>query len=98
MLTQIYAQFLGNLRYELEEFDLHKGRYYQFLKPPGQDLSEEELELMLSGLFHIQDGTDHSGRVIVHIFSHLFGKYKAESVVRMMMYDDAWDYIAVNLS
>mmetsp|Transcript_26854 Transcript_26854/g.65263 ORF Transcript_26854/g.65263 Transcript_26854/m.65263 type:complete len:192 (-) Transcript_26854:1309-1884(-) len=33
------------------------------------DLSSEELDLMLSGRYHIQDGTDTDGRVILYSFS-----------------------------
>jgi hypothetical protein len=45
-LLKIFINFLGNCRFELEEFDLHKGRYFQFLKGPGQVLSEDEQDAL----------------------------------------------------
>ncbi|CAJ1963566.1 unnamed protein product [Cylindrotheca closterium] len=50
------------------------------------DLTEEDVQLMLSGLFHIQDGRDRKGRVILHMFSKKLGKCKAETFIRVCYY------------
>mmetsp|Transcript_1713 Transcript_1713/g.3719 ORF Transcript_1713/g.3719 Transcript_1713/m.3719 type:complete len:223 (-) Transcript_1713:961-1629(-) len=46
------------------------------------DLHEEEKKLMLSGLFHIQDGRDPKGRVIVHLFGKMLSRCSADVLVR----------------
>ena len=48
------------------------------------DLDKEDMEVLLSGLWHIQEERDRTGRVIVHMFGNLFGKWKAENTVRLM--------------
>ena len=47
-----------------------------------EDMNREDMDLLLSGFYHIQDGTDQSGRVIVYMFNHMLGKCKAETLVR----------------
>ncbi|CAJ1936696.1 unnamed protein product [Cylindrotheca closterium] len=50
------------------------------------DLSEEDKQLMLSGLFHIQDGRDRNGRLIVHFFGKLLSRCKADNLIRIGYY------------
>ena len=49
------------------------------------DLDEEDMEVLLSGLWHLQEERDHSGRAILHMFGNLFGKYKVENTVRLLL-------------
>lgn len=46
------------------------------------DLDEEDMDLMTSGLFHIQNEKDRSGRVIIYLFNHLLGSCSAKALVR----------------
>lgn len=46
------------------------------------DLNEDDKELLLSGLHHIQDGTDRMGRVILYFFNKYMGIGTLESHVR----------------
>ncbi|CAJ1937748.1 unnamed protein product [Cylindrotheca closterium] len=50
------------------------------------DLNEEDMKWMLSGLFHIQDGRDQSGRVIIYLSNTLLGKCKADTLIRVAYY------------
>jgi len=50
------------------------------------DLTEEDMKLMLSGLFHIQDGRDRTGRVIIYLNNTLLGQCKADSLIRVAYY------------
>ncbi|CAJ1936694.1 unnamed protein product [Cylindrotheca closterium] len=50
------------------------------------DLSEEDKQLMLSGVFHIQDGRDRNGRLIVHFFGKLLSRCKADVMIRFSYY------------
>mmetsp|Transcript_6792 Transcript_6792/g.15860 ORF Transcript_6792/g.15860 Transcript_6792/m.15860 type:complete len:218 (-) Transcript_6792:837-1490(-) len=45
------------------------------------DLDAEDIALLLSGLFHIQEGTDQSGRVVVYDMMHMLGRSAAKSIV-----------------
>eukprot|EP00526_Cylindrotheca_closterium_P007901 CAMPEP_0113652670 /NCGR_PEP_ID=MMETSP0017_2-20120614/28144_1 /TAXON_ID=2856 /ORGANISM="Cylindrotheca closterium" /LENGTH=657 /DNA_ID=CAMNT_0000565561 /DNA_START=153 /DNA_END=2126 /DNA_ORIENTATION=- /assembly_acc=CAM_ASM_000147 len=47
------------------------------------DLEEDDIELLLSGLYHIQDGTDRSGRVVVCFLNHLLGPSSNKSIIRV---------------
>mmetsp|Transcript_40308 Transcript_40308/g.97339 ORF Transcript_40308/g.97339 Transcript_40308/m.97339 type:complete len:520 (+) Transcript_40308:97-1656(+) len=60
-----------------------------------EDLTQEDIELMLSGFYHIQEGTDQGGRVIVYMFNHMLGKYKAETLIRVNYY--IWFNILISL-
>lgn len=51
------------------------------------DLDEEDKKLMLSGLFHVQDGRDQTGRVVVYLLNTFLGKCKAENVVSDIDYE-----------
>lgn len=44
------------------------------------DLNEEDMEVVLSGVWHVQEERDRSGRVILHAFSNL--RWKTENLVR----------------
>eukprot|EP00526_Cylindrotheca_closterium_P004956 CAMPEP_0113640698 /NCGR_PEP_ID=MMETSP0017_2-20120614/21363_1 /TAXON_ID=2856 /ORGANISM="Cylindrotheca closterium" /LENGTH=623 /DNA_ID=CAMNT_0000551999 /DNA_START=33 /DNA_END=1901 /DNA_ORIENTATION=- /assembly_acc=CAM_ASM_000147 len=50
------------------------------------DLNEEEMELILSGLCHIQDGRDRSGRVVLYVFTHMLGRCRADTLIRAAYY------------
>mmetsp|Transcript_35772 Transcript_35772/g.86535 ORF Transcript_35772/g.86535 Transcript_35772/m.86535 type:complete len:489 (+) Transcript_35772:75-1541(+) len=47
------------------------------------DLNEEDMELMLSGLFHIQEGRDRMGRVVFYMLSKMMGRFKPETTFRV---------------
>jgi hypothetical protein len=49
------------------------------------DLNQDDIDLMLSGLFHVQDGRDRSGRVVIYMFNHMLGRCKAETLVRVFL-------------
>jgi hypothetical protein len=49
------------------------------------DLNQDDIDLMLSGLFHVQDGRDRSGRVIIYMFTHMLGRCKTETLVRVFL-------------
>lgn len=75
---------------QMENFLRHKATYFGFEKVARditlEDLSTEEVSILLSGLFHVQDDTNRSGRVIIYSFNKMFGKYSAESLIRVMYY------------
>jgi len=50
------------------------------------DLSEEDMGLMLSGLYHIQKERDRSGRVIVEVLWDMFGRVKFENLIHIAYY------------
>ncbi|CAJ1969894.1 unnamed protein product [Cylindrotheca closterium] len=50
------------------------------------DLSKEDMELMLSGLFHVQDERDRRGRVVLHFFGKLLRRCKADNLIRISYY------------
>ena len=45
------------------------------------DLNDEDVELLLSGLYHIQDGRDRKGRMVLYVTTELLGKYRLENLV-----------------
>ena len=45
------------------------------------DLDEEDVEVLLSGLYHIQDGTDRNGRMVVYLMKHKMGRFNTTSAV-----------------
>mmetsp|Transcript_35768 Transcript_35768/g.86530 ORF Transcript_35768/g.86530 Transcript_35768/m.86530 type:complete len:483 (+) Transcript_35768:75-1523(+) len=50
------------------------------------DLNEEDMELMLSGLFHIQEGRDRMGRVVFYMLSGMMGRFRPEAMFRIPYY------------
>ncbi|CAJ1967218.1 unnamed protein product [Cylindrotheca closterium] len=50
------------------------------------DLNEEDRELLLSGIYHIQKDKDQKGRVILYFFSEFLGSAKAETFCRVAYY------------
>jgi len=50
------------------------------------DLNEEDRELLMSGIYHVQAERDQNGRVILYTFSELNGKCRAESLCRVAYY------------
>ncbi|CAJ1935472.1 unnamed protein product [Cylindrotheca closterium] len=51
-----------------------------------EDLNEEEIKAILSGPYHVQEDKDRAGRVVVYFFSTLFGRYKANTLIRVTYY------------
>jgi len=51
-----------------------------------EDLNEEDKNLMVSGLFHIQESRDPRGRVIVWVFNNMLGQCRAETLNRVSYY------------
>mmetsp|Transcript_22001 Transcript_22001/g.54366 ORF Transcript_22001/g.54366 Transcript_22001/m.54366 type:complete len:494 (-) Transcript_22001:1258-2739(-) len=47
------------------------------------DLNEEDKRLLWSGLYHIQEERDRTGRTIIHWFGSLLGRFRAENVIRV---------------
>lgn len=81
---------------QMENFLRHKATYFGFdnvaREVTLEALTTEEIEILLSGLFHLQDGTDRSGRIIIYCFNSMMGKYSAESLVSYL-FDDGNDDI-----
>ncbi|CAJ1965947.1 unnamed protein product [Cylindrotheca closterium] len=50
------------------------------------DLTTEDMKLMLSGLYHIQDGKDRMGRLVIYMFSNMLCSSTVESLVRVSFY------------
>mmetsp|Transcript_1716 Transcript_1716/g.3728 ORF Transcript_1716/g.3728 Transcript_1716/m.3728 type:complete len:510 (-) Transcript_1716:43-1572(-) len=50
------------------------------------DFSKEDIEMMVSGLYHIQEGRDRMGRLIVHFFGKNLGKCKVDVLKRALYY------------
>lgn len=48
------------------------------------DLSQEDVDLMRSGILHQQKGRDRSGRVVLYILNHLVGLIKEDTMVRRL--------------
>ena len=51
------------------------------------DLDEEDIDLLRSGLFHIQNEKDRSGRFIVYLFNHMLGNCTAKALVSESLID-----------
>lgn len=47
------------------------------------DLTSDDIQLMRSGLFHIQDGRDRKGRLILHMFSKKLSGWNTETFVSL---------------
>ena len=83
------------LRAQMHNVDKAVAQMMKFLKYKGEffgedkiaseitldDLDEEDMELMLSGLFHIQAERDRMGRIIMYLLSKMWGRFKPESTV-----------------
>ena len=72
---------------QMINFLSHKAKYFGNNKIAADitldDLTPEELQLMLSGIYHIQDETDKNGRLIVYRFNKPIPvNLHAESMVR----------------
>eukprot|EP00980_Cylindrotheca_fusiformis_P001236 scaffold331_cov117-Cylindrotheca_fusiformis.AAC.14 len=50
------------------------------------DLTHEELNLITSGLFHVQQGRDKSGRVIVYMLNHKLHLCTVNTLIRVTFY------------
>ncbi|KAL3938466.1 MAG: hypothetical protein SGBAC_006622 [Bacillariaceae sp.] len=51
-----------------------------------EDLDEEEMKVILSGPYHVQEDRDRAGRVVIYFFNTMFDGYKAETLVRVTYY------------
>eukprot|EP00526_Cylindrotheca_closterium_P009190 CAMPEP_0113627882 /NCGR_PEP_ID=MMETSP0017_2-20120614/14443_1 /TAXON_ID=2856 /ORGANISM="Cylindrotheca closterium" /LENGTH=512 /DNA_ID=CAMNT_0000538159 /DNA_START=62 /DNA_END=1600 /DNA_ORIENTATION=- /assembly_acc=CAM_ASM_000147 len=47
------------------------------------DLDEDDIDILLSGLYHIQNGTDQSGRTVVYFLNHVMSRCTAKTAVRV---------------
>jgi len=74
---------------QLIDFLSHKERYFGQDKLARDitlnDLNEDEMNLLTSGMWHIQDGTDKSGRMVVFLFHPLPGIHgpSSETLIRV---------------
>lgn len=57
------------------------------------DLSEEDKELMMSGILHIQAERDRMGRVVLYTLTKDCGRFKPESTVSIYIERPVWYYI-----
>ena len=48
-----------------------------------RDLNDDDIELMMSGMYHIQNGTDQDGRVILYVLNNMIGQCEIENLVRV---------------
>ncbi|CAJ1937590.1 unnamed protein product [Cylindrotheca closterium] len=75
---------------QIISFLQHKSMYFGNDKVASDitvdDLTPEELELMLSGLYHVQDDTDCNGRVIFYWFNKVTFDFSAEAMIRVNYY------------
>jgi len=51
-----------------------------------EDLNEDDVALMLAGLYHIHDGKDRTGRVIFSVMTEMLGKCKIENLIHVYYY------------
>lgn len=51
-----------------------------------EDLNEDDVALMLAGLYHIHDGKDRTGRVIFSVMTEMLGKCKIENLVSLFCF------------
>lgn len=65
-------QLFNFLHYKAMYFGEHKIAHEITL----DDLNAEEMDLLLSGFYHIQDGRDRVGRVILYCFKNMFSMCK----------------------
>lgn len=72
---------------QMMKFLQHKATYFGNDKVARDitldDLNEEDKRLLWSGLYHIQEDRDRNGRVIIHWFGNLLGRFRAENVVSL---------------
>lgn len=72
---------------QMIEFLKNKARYFGTDKLTSDitfdDMTPEELKIILSGIYHVQGGLDRSGRVILHRFNRLLpNNVNEETMVR----------------
>lgn len=71
---------------QMMNFLKHKATYFGMDKVARDitidDLNNEDISLLMSGLCHIQEERDQSGRVIQFLMTEMFGRCKAETMVR----------------
>jgi TATA-binding protein-associated factor Taf7 len=67
------------LNHKLTSFGVHKLTQEITLA----DLNEEDIFLMKSGLFHIQEDKDQSGRIVIYVFNRMLGQCTSEALVSL---------------
>lgn len=70
-------QMMNFLRYKATYFGNDKIAHDITL----DDLNEDDMALMLSNLYHVQDGRDRNGRVVVYLFNHMLGNCRPDTLV-----------------
>ncbi|CAJ1969772.1 unnamed protein product [Cylindrotheca closterium] len=50
------------------------------------DLNDDAMELLSSGLFHIQEERDRNGRVVLYLMNQIFRKYSVETMIKVAYY------------
>lgn len=70
---------------QMMNFLKHKATYFGADKVGRDivlsDLNQADLDLMRSGVFHIQNGRDKSGRVVVYMLNHMLYKCEVDTMV-----------------
>mmetsp|Transcript_15016 Transcript_15016/g.36677 ORF Transcript_15016/g.36677 Transcript_15016/m.36677 type:complete len:508 (+) Transcript_15016:127-1650(+) len=57
------------------------------------DFNDEDMELVMSGLYHIQKERDRSGRAVVYVMNDVFGRCKLENLIHVAYY--VWNNILI---
>jgi len=57
------------------------------------DFNDEDMELLMAGLYHIQKETDRSGRVVVYLMTDVFARCKIENLIHVAHY--VWNNILI---
>ncbi|KAL3937636.1 MAG: hypothetical protein SGBAC_007288 [Bacillariaceae sp.] len=75
---------------QMMEFLQHKAAYFGEDKVAREitldDLTVEDTELLLSGLFHIQEETDRNGRVVLYVMGEEIGRCQIENLIHVAYY------------
>ncbi|CAJ1937924.1 unnamed protein product [Cylindrotheca closterium] len=51
-----------------------------------KDLNDDDTQLLLAGLYHIQKERDQSGRIVLYLMTEMFGRSKVETMIRVAYY------------
>ncbi|CAJ1937770.1 unnamed protein product [Cylindrotheca closterium] len=84
---------------QMMEFLKHKATYFGEDNVAREitldDLDDEDMSLLLSGLYHIQDGRDRKGRVVMHATTDMLGGCKTENIIHVAYY--MWNNILLSI-
>ncbi|CAJ1937766.1 unnamed protein product [Cylindrotheca closterium] len=82
---------------QMMEFLKHKATYFGEDNVAREitldDLNDADMSLLLSGLYHIQDGRDRKGRVVLYITTELLGRCKLGNLIHVIYY--IWNNILI---